>query len=247
MAVNQLIKTNRTLEQRSTKTTLLDLQLKKKPLFAIPGHLTEANTYGTRAIDVSGNNRHLYIVTAAYNGDTLDGNTPSMRFNGAQTKSSWYYGDWMAVNDFTVETLFYSTESSTTTLFSIWGGVTGTYAFEFAMKYSTGGFRPWIRAQTTALSYSSYKQTADFSTNSAHHLAMTFNTTTNKITAWVDGSNSYELDTTGDLVNVKRELVFSQNYKSDFELDGRASHLAMYDRALTADEIMNHAKIAGYA
>lgn len=245
MAVNKIIKTNEDLNYNAAKTTLLDLQLKKKPLFLLPGNLYDTTTENTRVFDVSGNDRHAYFQGLTFEGATLDGNITSIVLPGTQTKFNMYYGDWMNVDDFTLEGLWYINQSSSVfPMFAISTSLNKVFIYRF--NYSAGRLSTmYISIANTPTGGQS--STVAFYNYTAHHCVMTWNASTGKAISWVDGVNDYELDIAGTPSKYKIALEIGMLESVSYKANGRASHLAMYDRVLTADEIMNHAKVAGYA
>lgn len=218
---------------------LLTQQLADGPLAAWPMQ----ETSGTTMLDASGNGRH-----GTYNGGVTLAQSPlihgagySASFNGTTGRGVVADAAWMDVDDWTVEIVAYA--NSLTSLKS-----------PIARDAEAGSDRAWLMrfnsGDCNSLAWNNSGKLYvinggdDIATGTPYVLAMTWSSIANRARVWVNGSVLQEVAVTGTGRAVSRAIAVGGDFNP---WQGRLSHAAFYDRALSADDIFRHAQVAGLA
>lgn len=206
---------------------LLTQQLVDGPLAAWPMQ----ETSGATMLDASGNGRH-----GSYNNVTL-AQAPLIHGSGysAAFSGSWARvadAAWMDASAWSVEVVASSTDLAGARRY-LERDATLNRAWRLMTTNGVAASSAWNPTSYTV------SGGAALDVNTVYHLALVWDV--GWLRHYVNGAVRAQVATTGTGANVTAPIDIGLGFA------GRLSHAAFYDRALSADDILRHAQVAGLA
>lgn len=217
-------------------STLLTHQLQDGPLAAWPMD----ESAGTVMYDASPHARHgTYVGTVSLAQSAVVNSTPSVSF-GVGGYGEAAFGSWMNVTSWTAEIAVVATSIGMT--MQPIERDDDAISRGWMARFTSGVANPMAWNSSGTL----YQTTggAAISTGTPYLVTMTWDTSANRLTMWLNGAVRAQTVTSGD---AKHDQSLPIHISKNYRWLGRLSHAAFYDRALTADDILRHAKAAGLA
>jgi hypothetical protein len=201
---------------------------------------------GTTMTDSSGNGRNGTYTSVTLGQAPLDPSSDySVKFAGATSSYATVpTGAWMNVNQWTIECLVKCnwTASQYQTPMSRWDGNLGTYTW--IHRNGRSDLFGWSSIGTQ---YGGTPAGTTMSNNVTYLLTATWNTSTNRMTTYLNGAFNYEVATANNARAVTVDMHFGLSSLSSYPYQGYLSHGAIYDGVLSDARILAHAQAAGLA
>lgn len=208
---------------------LLTQQLADGPLAAWPMQ----ETSGTTMLDASGNGRHgTYNNVTLAQAPLIHGSGYSAAFSGSSARVA--DAAWMDASAWSVEVVASSTDLAGARRY-LERDVSGNRAWRLM---TTGGVASGSGWNSLGTGYT-LSGGAALDVNTVYHLALVWDV--GWLRHYVNGAVRAQVATTGTGANVTAPIDIGLGFT------GRLSHAAFYDRALSADDILRHAQVAGLA